>query len=72
MQPAHLWQQAFQECRHELVEAVRGNPDNVALRAQLAQVVHDLEGAQCELWKWSGVLFPRRRRQRRSQLEVEG
>jgi hypothetical protein len=43
MLPAHLRQQAFQERRHEVVEAVRGNPNDAALRAQLAQAEHDLE-----------------------------
>jgi hypothetical protein len=47
MLPAHLRQQAFQERRHEVVEAVHGsNPNNTALRAQLAHAEHDLEATR--------------------------
>jgi hypothetical protein len=45
MMLAYLWLQASQERSHELVEAVYGNPDDAALCAQPAQVVHDLEAA---------------------------
>jgi hypothetical protein len=45
MLPVHLRLQASQECRHKLVDAVRGNPDDGPLHAQLAQAVHDLEAA---------------------------
>jgi hypothetical protein len=36
---AHLWRQAFQDVHYEFIEAVRGNPNDAALRAQLAQAV---------------------------------
>jgi hypothetical protein len=45
MLPTHLWWQAFQDVHHELMEAVRGNPDDATLFAQLAQAVQDLEAA---------------------------
>jgi hypothetical protein len=48
----------------ELVEAMRGNPNDTALRAQLAQAVHDLEAATAAMqgldveWGFVALLPP--------------
>jgi hypothetical protein len=49
MLPVVVWVDAFQELRMELLEAMRANPGDAGLRAQLEQAQHNVLVTMAEL-----------------------